>query len=279
MNIGQLLELAARKLAAEPSARREAEILLGHALEVKRSFLYANPGMDVPHKRQAEFQRLVRQRRVGTPIAYLTGMRSFWSLDLRLTPAVLIPRPETELLVEKALEMIPAGARLRIADLGTGSGAIALSLARERPDCEVHATDCSIEALRVMEDNRRLYKLDQVQSHLGSWTEPLRGQFDLVVSNPPYVAKSDPHLRQGDCRFEPRLALIAGEDGLDALRQIANEAFAKLVPGGWLMLEHGHDQGATVRSLLHAAGYEDISTYRDLAGLERVCRGGKPAQK
>jgi len=277
MNIGQLLELAMRKLAPGPSARQEAEILLGHALEVSRSFLYANRAMEVPCNRAAGFHKLVQQRAEGTPVAYLTGMRSFWSLALRVTPAVLIPRPETELLVEKALERIPAGAHQRIADLGTGSGAIALSLARERPECEVHATECSIEALLVAVENGRLNGLETVQFHLGSWTEPLQGFFDLIVSNPPYVAQTDPHLQQGDCRFEPRLALTPGADGLCDLRQIAREAMGRLAAGGWLLLEHGYDQAAEVRSLLDCGGYSEIATYRDLAGIERVCVGRKPA--
>ena len=277
MNIGQLLELATRKMADGPSARRDAEILLGHALEVKRSFLYANPGTEAPRKRQAVFHRLVHQRAKGVPIAYLTGMRSFWTLNLFLTPAVLIPRPETELLVEKGLELIPAGSRQRLADLGTGSGAIALSLARERPGCEVHATECSPEALQVAEENRRRHGLEQVTLHLGSWTEPLSGAFDLIISNPPYVAANDPHLQQGDCRFEPRLALVSGEDGLSAVRQIAVAAFDRLVPGGWLILEHGFDQAREVRGIFRSNRYQDVVTFRDLAGLERVCRGRKPA--
>ena len=273
MNIGQLLELAMHKLTAGSAARREAEILLCHALEVKRSFLYANPGMGVPRQRQACFQRLLRRRVQGMPIAYLTGIHGFWSLDLRVTPAVLIPRPETELLVEKALELIPAGARQRLADLGTGCGAIALALARERPHCEIHATDCSLDALHVAGDNARRHQLEQVQFHHGSWTNPLSGRFDLIVSNPPYIAQTDPHLQQGDCRFEPRLALSPGADGLSALRQIAAEVHELLVEGGWLLLEHGYDQAAAVRSILEAAAYSDIATYRDLAGIERICVG------
>lgn len=275
MNIGQLLELATHRLAADPAARREAEILLGHALEVKRSFLYANPAMDVPRQRQAQFQRLLRRRMQGTPIAYLTGTRSFWSLDLSVTPAVLIPRPETELLVEKALELIPADSHQRLADLGTGSGAIALALARERPHCEIHAADCSLEALQVAGDNARRHQLEQVQFHHGWWTTPLSGRFDLIVSNPPYIAQTDPHLQQGDCRFEPRLALSPGADGLSALRQIAAEAHELLMEGGWLLLEHGYDQGEAVRSILDAAAYSDIATYCDLAGIERICVGRK----
>ena len=148
---------------------------------------------------------------------------------------------------------------------------------RERPNCEVHATECSTEALLVAEQNRRNHELNNVQFYQGSWTQPLSGLFHLVVSNPPYVAHSDPHLHQGDCRFEPRLALEGGEDGLDALRQIAAEAMTRLTEGGWLLLELGHDQGEAVRSILHKDGYSEISTYRDLAGIERVCAGRRPA--
>ena len=206
----------------------------------------------------------------------LNSVRPFWSLDLRVTPAVLIPRPETELLVERALARVPAGSRMRIADLGTGSGAIALCLAQERPYCEIHATEYSAEALQVAEENKRLHGLeDRVQLHLGSWTEPLSGPFDLIVSNPPYIAGSDPHLQQGDCRFEPRAALSPGPDGLAALRQIATEAFARLSDGGWLLLEHGYDQAQPVREILEGAGYTEINSTRDLAGIERVCEGRK----
>lgn len=278
MNIRELLESAARKLVSQPQARREAEILLGHALEVNRSFLYANPDMELPHRRRSQFQQLVLQRSRGMPIAYLTGKRAFWSLDLRVTPAVLIPRSETELLVEKALELIPPGAQLRIADLGTGSGAIALSLAKERMNCEFHATDCNIDAMQVAEENARLNGLDRVLFHVGSWTQPLSGKFDLIVSNPPYVAQNDPHLTQGDCRFEPLLALTPGGDGLSALRQIATDAFGFLTKGGWLLLEHGHDQGEAVRFFMQSAGYIDISTARDLAGIERVCKAMRPEE-
>lgn len=264
-----------RELADGSSARLEAEILLAHALEVKRSFLYANPDLEVTFKRRGEYQRLVRQRCHGTPIAYLTGHRPFWTLDLHVTPAVLIPRPETELLVETALQRIPAGAAMRIADLGTGSGAIALALAQERPRCEIHATDCSVDALQVAQDNARRHQLDGVQFHPGSWTGPLSGMFDLVVSNPPYVAEGDVHLQQGDCRFEPRLALSSGVDGLNAIRQIAAEVYGFLMEGGWLLLEHGYDQGEAVRSILYSGGYVDIETVNDLAGIERVCCGRK----
>lgn len=276
MTIRELLELATGKLNSRDSARMDAEILLGHALEVRRSFIYANPGLEVPFKRRNEFLRLVRQRCEGQPIAYLTGHRAFWSLDLRVTPAVLIPRPETELLVECALELIPPDVPRRIADLGTGSGAIALAVARERPGAEVHATDLSLEALDVAQENARRNDLEQVQFHYGSWAEPLRGKFDLVLSNPPYVAEADEHLLMGDCRFEPRIALSPGVDALGALRQVTTGASDILLDGGWLAVEHGHNQGEAVRSLLESAGFTEIRTRRDLAGIDRVCIGRKP---
>ncbi len=216
---------------------------------------------------------MVSERSHGTPIAYLTGTRSFWSLELTVNPDVLIPRPETELLVETALGLIPADTVQRVVDLGTGSGAIALSLAKERPSWEVHATDLSAQALAVAKENARWNRLERIQFHQGSWAEPLAGKFDLIVSNPPYVAQHDEHLHQGDCRFEPRMALTPGGDGLDALRQIVKQSRTLLNPGGWLLLEHGYNQGAAVLSLLNSAGYTEIRSLRDLAGIERVCCG------
>jgi release factor glutamine methyltransferase len=278
VNIRQLLELATHQLTQSKTARLDAEILLVHALQAGRSFIYANPGLDLPTERRNEFLRLVRLRSEGRPIAYLTGQRSFWSLDLFITPAVLIPRPETELLVESALQRIPRDRPLRIADLGTGSGAIALAIAHERPACEIHATDCSLEALQLARENARRLGLTQVHFHHGSWAEPLEGEFDIVISNPPYVAADDPHLQLGDCRFEPRIALSPGADGLSALRQVAAEASTVLPGGGWLLLEHGHDQGEAVRSLLSLAAYKEISTVSDLNGIERICVGRKPSR-
>jgi release factor glutamine methyltransferase len=273
MNIRKMLEHATRELSARhpDSARADAEILLCHALDVNRSFVYANPELVPPRPRRQDFLRLVRERGQGTPIAYLTGKRSFWSLELMVNANVLIPRPETELLVETALRLLPAGRVQRVADLGSGSGAIALSLARERPMWEVHATELSAPALQVAQENARRNGIEHVQFHLGAWTEPLQGKFDLIVSNPPYVAEDDAHLLQGDCRFEPRMALTPGGDGLGAFRQIAEESRALLCSGGWLLFEHGWDQGPTVSAILQAAGYADISTLRDLAGIERVC--------
>jgi release factor glutamine methyltransferase len=275
MNIRKLLEQATQSLSAShaESARVDAEILLCHALAVHRSFIYANPELEVSARHRLDFRGLVRQRSLGTPIAYLTGTRSFWTLELTVSADVLIPRPETELLVETALSLIPAGTTQRVADLGTGSGAIALALAKERPRWEVHATDLSAPALEVAKENARRNGLEQVQFHQGCWTQPLDGTFDLIVSNPPYVAQDDVHLLQGDCRFEPRMALTPGGDGLSAFRQIATESRTLLNGGGWLLFEHGWDQGLALSAILKSAGYADIHTIRDLAGIERVCCG------
>jgi len=275
MNIRELLEHAAlRLLVSQPdSARLDAEILLCHALEVSRAFVYANAEWEPSIRRQQEFLRMVNERDHGTPVAYLTGTRSFWSLELTVNPDVLIPRNETELLVETALGLFPSGPVQRVADLGTGSGALALALAKERPDWEVHATDLSAPALEVAKENARRNELDRVQFHLGSWAEPLSGKFDLIVSNPPYVANDDLHLLQGDCRFEPRMALSPGIDVLSAFTDITSQSRSILKSGGWLLFEHGWDQGPAVSAILISAGYQEVNNLRDLGGVDRVCYG------
>ncbi len=273
MNLRQQLEAARHRLAGHPAAQLEAEILLAHALESPRSFLYANPDLELPRKRRNAFGRLVRRRARGEPIAYITGEREFWSLPLRVTPDVLIPRPETELLVESALELIPPDAHWHVADLGTGSGAVALALASERRLCEVHATETSRAALDLAGDNAGQLGLATVVFHRGSWCEPLQGRFELIASNPPYVAEDDPHLRKGDCRFEPRQALTPGKDALAAIRLIAGQAPSKLAPGGWLLLEHGPEQGGAVRGILEDAGFTRIESRTDLLRHERVTLG------
>lgn len=282
MTIKHLLDFATRRLSGVPAGRYEAEILLCFALEVSRSFLYANPEMEIPARRQQDFVQLIRRRVRGEPIAYITGHRSFWSLELEVSPDVLIPRPETELVVETALELIPQHGRWRVADLGTGSGAIALALAQERPQCEVHATDCSAVALQVARRNAKSHGLDSVSFHLGSWGEPLPlalvGKFDLIVSNPPYVAPNDPHLETGDCRFEPRLALVADNDGMGALTRVAFEALSLLTEEGYVVLEHGRDQADTVRGMLSGFGYTGAQSRVDLAGIERISWAQKPKQ-
>ena len=255
------------------AGRLEAELLLCHCLGEPRSYLYARPEQSLSAADLNRYRGLLEARRQGRPIAYLTGRREFWSLDLAVDEHTLIPRPETETLVAWALELALPGDAL-VADWGTGSGAIALSLASERPRWTVLATDSSDAALRVAERNRARLGLDNVMLLRADWGGPLAGAgFGLIVSNPPYVAEGDIHLEQGDLRFEPGGALVAGPDGLGAIRRIASEAGRCLANGGWLLLEHGAEQGAAVRALLVSAGFASLSTRRDLAGLERITGG------
>ena len=267
-------------LAAETAAgldRREAELLLLHVLGRDRAWLFAHADA-VPAAAQAEaFRALCARRRAGEPVAYLTGRRGFWTLELEVNKATLIPRPETELLVEQALARLPEDAPLRVADLGTGSGAIALAIARERPLAAVVATDLYGPTLAVATRNARANGVDNVWFRRGDWFVALGGErFDLIASNPPYIAAGDAHLEQGDLRFEPAPALASGADGLDDLRHLVAGAPEHLVPGGWLLLEHGHDQGEAVRALLAGRGYADVETLRDLEDRDRVSLGRWP---
>ncbi len=257
--------------------RYEAELLLGHALGRDRAWLMAH-GRDVPDAAQSEaFAALVQRRLAGEPVAYITGVRGFWTMDLEVNPAVLIPRPETELLVEQALAHLPPEGPCRVADLGTGSGAVALAIAGERPQADVVATDVSREALAVARANAVRLGRDNVRFAAGAWWQPLAGQkFDVVASNPPYVAAGDKHLDEGDLPFEPGQALVGGPDGLADIRAIVAAAGQHLLPGGWLLLEHGFDQGEAVRDLLQRHGFVAVSTARDLAGIERVSCGQWP---
>jgi release factor glutamine methyltransferase len=252
----------------------DAEWLLAHALGKPRSWLYAHASDAVDATTAQCYATLVRRRSAGEPVAYLTGRRGFWTFELQVTPATLIPRPETELLVELALLRLPVDRPLRIADLGTGSGAIALALASERPRADVLATDASAEALAVAQANARALRIGNLRFCSGDWCAALGGErFDLIASNPPYIARDDPHLRHGDLRHEPAHALASGDDGLDAIRRIAAAAPAHLVADGWLLLEHGHDQGERVRALLQAAAFVEVHTARDLEGRDRVTGG------
>jgi len=252
----------------------EAELLLAHVLDRPRSWLYAHRDDPLSVADAERFERLLSRRSRGEPVAYLTGRRGFWTFDLTVSPHTLIPRPETERLVELALERAPAGPKSRFADLGTGSGAIALALASERREAQVVATDSSADALEVARANARLLGLGNVEFRLGDWFAPLVGErFDLIASNPPYIAEGDPHLQEGDLRHEPAQALSSGADGLDAIRTLVGEAPAHLNPGGWLLLEHGFEQGEAVRALLLAAGYVQVQTHRDLEDRDRVTIG------
>ena len=252
----------------------DAALLLAHALGKSRSWLFAHADDALGEAEAARFDVLLARRAAGEPVAYLTGWRGFWTLELAVTPATLVPRPETELLVDLALARLPVDAPVRVADLGTGSGAIALAIASERPRAQVLATDASSAALDVARGNAARNGIGNVAFRLGSWLQPLgEDTFDLITSNPPYIAEGDPHLAQGDLRFEPAMALSCGADGLDAIRVIVRDAPACLRPGGWLLLEHGWEQGDAVRALLAAAGFADVATERDLEQRDRVSLG------
>jgi release factor glutamine methyltransferase len=276
MNIGELLAEARLLLAESAAGRLESEVLLGHVLGVSRAHLYANPASATSTRHRAQFLQLVERRQQGEPIAYLTGQREFWSLPLKITPDVLIPRPETELLVEAALARIPADAPWRVADLGTGSGAIAIAIAWMRKRCEVHATEISAAALAVAMENAETIVPGRIQFHRGSWLSPLQGPFQFIVSNPPYVETGDPHLQQGDIPYEPVTALSPGHDGLAAIRHIAADSLPLLDNQGWLAMEHGFEQGKKVRKIMQELGYSGVNTLKDLADLERVSLGRKP---
>lgn len=276
LTIRDLLEQATQ-LISGPDARLEAEVLLAHVLDRPRSHLLAWPEKVPGSDQQAHFRELVDRRAGGEPVAYLVGEREFWSLPVGVTPATLIPRPETEILVATALEILPSGEHLEVADLGTGSGAIALAIAHERPACRILASDISAAALEVAARNARRLGLNNIEFVKGGWCEALgEQQFDLIVSNPPYIPRHDGHLERGDVRFEPPGALAAGDEGMDDLARIARCARAHLVANGWLMLEHGHDQAAGVRRLLAEHGYSDIQSRRDYSGHERVTGGRQP---
>lgn len=272
---GELLTSALGVLGEQhPSARLDAEVLLAHTLDKPRTHLRAWPEHPVTDLQTSRYRELIARRAGGEPVAYLTGTREFWSLSLEVTPETLIPRPETELLVEVALSLIPAGERVPVADLGTGTGAVAAALATERPACAVLATDASPRALVVAARNMARLGLGNVTLREGDWCEALAGEhFVLIASNPPYVAREDPHLDRGDVRFEPRMALSAGDDGLDAIRAITAAATGHLLPGGALAVEHGYDQGEAVRELFVRHGYGDVRGFQDPSGCDRVVVG------
>lgn len=257
--------------ALGPGARLDVDLLLCHTLGIARAGLYKNPELPVTADKQASFRELLRQRCLGVPVAYLTQHKEFWSLSLEVNPWVLIPRPETEHLLEAALDVL-AQTRVRdVADLGTGSGAIALALAKELPPCRVTATDISAQALELARRNSQRLGLGNVQFRQGDWWLALRpGQCDMVVSNPPYVADQDPSLEQGDTRFEPRLALAGGKEGLACIGEIIAGARRHLRPGGWLLLEHGYDQKRAVQALMARHGLLVVGSRRDYQGHDRV---------
>ncbi|MCU1761335.1 peptide chain release factor N(5)-glutamine methyltransferase [Pseudomonas sp. 14P_8.1_Bac3] len=268
--------LRAADLPDSPTARLDAELLLAAALGKSRSFLHTWPERIVPSDAALKFGEYLQRRRGGEPVAYILGQQGFWKLDLEVAPHTLIPRPDTELLVEAALELLPA-TPAKVLDLGTGSGAIALALASERPAWNVTAVDRVIEAVALAERNRQRLHLHNASVLNSHWFSALEGQrFQLIISNPPYIASADPHLAEGDVRFEPVSALVAGVDGLDDLRLIVAQAPDHLEAGGWLMLEHGYDQAAAVRDLLQARGFDDVHSRTDLGGHQRISLGRLP---
>lgn len=275
-SVGALIAGAIRRLAGD-EARAEAERLLAHALGVNTTWLYLHREDLAPPERAAEFERLLQRRIDGEPVAYLLGHRGFWRFDLQVSPDTLIPRPETERLVELALDRLPEHVESRVADLGTGTGAIALAIAHERPRAGVVATDASAAALDIARGNARALGLSRVEFRHGDWFAPLAGErFDVIASNPPYIADDDRHLAQGDLRFEPRSALASGADGLDDIRRIAAGAPSHLRPNGWLLVEHGWDQGDAVRALFRAHGFDDVHTVQDWERRDRVTLGRLP---
>lgn len=259
---------------ASTTPRLDAEILLAYTLKVSRGYCYSHADQELTLEQQKEYQALIQRRLSGEPIAYIVGKQAFWNHDFAVTQATLIPRPETELLVQLLLDELPTESELQIADLGTGSGAIALTLAKERPNWKITATDFCKEALQVAKKNAHQLAVENVDFSQGSWCLALpQTSYHAIVSNPPYIAAEDPHLEWGDVRFEPTTALTSGPDGLFAMREIVTNAGEYLHNGGYLLLEHGYNQGAAVRDLLTACGFVRVKTERDLAGHERATSG------
>lgn len=265
------LRQARERLASSPSPDLDAQVLLCHVLARPRSYLFTWPERELEAHQQQSFLALLARRERGEPVAHLTGEREFFGRNFSVTPDTLIPRPDTETLVELALKLGPAGPA-RVVDLGTGTGAIGVTLALERPQWQVTLTDLSAAALAVAGGNARQLGA-QVTLQQGSWLEDCRGPFDVIVSNPPYIDPADHHLDEGDVRFEPRSALVADQRGLADLATIITQSAARLVAGGWLLLEHGYQQGAQVRALMEAGRFDGVRTERDLGGNERVTVG------
>ncbi|MDH6632372.1 UNVERIFIED_ORG: release factor glutamine methyltransferase [Lelliottia amnigena] len=276
MDFQAWLRAAASELSTSESPRRDAEILLEHVTGKARTYLLAFGETLLTPEQEAQLAALLARRKTGEPVAHLTGEREFWSLPLYVSAATLIPRPDTECLVEQALARLPDGP-CRILDLGTGTGAIALALASERPDCQITAVDVMPDAVALAQRNLARLGFSNVQINQSCWFSALaQHAFEMIVSNPPYIDEHDPHLSQGDVRFEPLTALVAANDGLADIEHIITTAREHLVPGGWLLLEHGWTQGAAVRALFSAAGYASVETCRDYGGNERLTLGKKP---
>lgn len=276
MTLRQWLRAAIARLADSDSPKRDAEILLGLVTGKSRSWIIAFDDSELSAEQLHQLSALLERRAGGEPIAWLTGHREFWSLDLAVSPDTLIPRPDTELLVEQALSRLPAQPA-NILDLGTGTGAIALAIASERPDCQAIGVDRIAAAVALAESNAQRLGITNAQFRLSHWFSAVTGeQFALIVSNPPYIDEADEHLRQGDVRFEPHSALVSAENGLADIRQIAAKAGEHLLAGGWLLLEHGWQQAQQVRAILRENGFTGIATCQDYGGNDRVTYGQKP---
>ncbi|HDT4368580.1 TPA: peptide chain release factor N(5)-glutamine methyltransferase [Klebsiella aerogenes] len=276
MTFRQWLTQAIARLGASDSPRRDAEILLGHVTGKARTWILAFDETVLTAEQLAELEALLARRANGEPVAHLVGQREFWSLPLFVSPATLIPRPDTECLVEQALVLLPQTA-CRILDLGTGTGAIALALASERADCKVTAVDFMPDAAALAARNAAHLALNNVTVLQSDWFSALKGQrFAMIVSNPPYIDETDPHLAEGDVRFEPRTALVAADQGLADLAHIIREGRQHLLPNAYMLLEHGWKQGEAVRALFNEAGYLDVETCRDYGDNERLTLGRWP---
>lgn len=279
MTYQQWLKRAIERLRESESPRRDAEILLGHVTGKTRTFILAFDETTLTSAEQASLKALLARRACGEPVAHLVGMREFWSLPLAVSPVTLIPRPDTECLVEQALQRLPSTA-CEILDLGTGTGAIALAIASERPDCHVTAVDFIADAVALAQQNAQNLGIKNLTVLQSNWFNALAGrQFAMIVSNPPYIDEQDPHLSQGDVRFEPKTALVAAGGGLADLAHIIREGRQALLPGGFMLLEHGWTQGKQVRDLFTDAGYLQAQTCKDYGGNERLTLASWPGAR
>jgi release factor glutamine methyltransferase len=274
--LGEVTRQATQLLAnVSDSARLDAELLIAHVLNIPRSRFIADPDLELDQQQVNNVHEIIQRRAKGEPVAYLLGCKHFWDLELKVTPDVLIPRPDTELLVETALTLFPADKAITVIDLGTGSGAIAIAIAKARPHWHVCASDESKAALAVAIENAEQYQLHNLTLLQSHWFDNLveGKRYHLILSNPPYIPINDPHLQQGDVCFEPREALVSGIEGLDAIRYLITASKQHLLDGGWLMLEHGYDQGERVCQLFVDNGYKDVHQRKDLGGHVRVTLG------
>lgn len=275
--VTELLLKAEQSINSSESARLDAEILFCDVMQLNRTRIYSHPDQVVPEDKIALFKSLIEQRQQGRPIAHLTGKKEFWSLELAISEDTLIPRPESELLVETALQMIPEDAAFNILDLGTGSGAIAIAIASERPNCKIVAIDINTNTLVMAEKNAETHQLQNIQFYLSNWFQNIQSQeFDLIVSNPPYIKQDDEHLSQGDVRFEPELALVAGIDGMQAINMILENAIQYLAADAYLLIEHGYDQRLLVQEAFLKNDFKQPKTFQDLSGQDRITRGQVP---